>query len=96
MSGAYLEITLDIKPVNREAAAKVYRDYRGPFLSTINGAKTKDLLIRDNDVQVLHGFDSAEQAEKYLQSDLFNNDVVDALKPLLEKTPEIRIYSCLH
>ena len=95
MSGAYLEITLDIKPVNREAAAKVYKEYREPFLTTISGAKTKELLIRDDDVQVLHGFDTVEQAETYLQSDLFNNDVVDALKPLLEKTPEIRIYSCV-
>lgn len=93
MSGAYLEITLDIKPFNRDTAAKIYREYRGPFLTTITGAKSKDLLIRDADVQVLHGFDTVDHAEKYLQSDLFNNDVVKALKPLLEKAPEIRIYS---
>ncbi len=43
---AYLEITLKIDEANRPAAAKVYTDYRGPFLDTIEGALTKDLLIR--------------------------------------------------
>ena len=52
---AYLEITMKIDEANRPAAAKVYNDYRQPFLDTIEGALTKDLLIRDEDVQVLHG-----------------------------------------
>ena len=29
---AYLEITMKINEANRPAAAKVYTDYRGPFL----------------------------------------------------------------
>lgn len=49
---AYLQITMKIKNENRGAAAKVYTDYRKPFLDTIEGALTKDLLIRDEDVQV--------------------------------------------
>ncbi len=40
---AYLEITMKISKANRLAAAKVYSDYRGPFLETIKGALTKDL-----------------------------------------------------
>lgn len=52
---AYLEITMVINPENRPAAAKVYTDYRQPFLDTIEGALTKELLIRDEDVQVIHG-----------------------------------------
>ena len=72
---AYLEITMKIDAANRPAAAKVYSDYRQPFLTTIEGALTKDLLIRDEDVQVLHGFDSAEHAKDYLSSSLFQNDV---------------------
>lgn len=47
---AYLEITMKINPDKRPAAAKVYTDYRQPFLDTIEGALTKELLVRDEDV----------------------------------------------
>ena len=50
--------------------------------------------MRDEDVQVLHGFDQAGQAEAYLDSELFTRDVVGELKPLLAADPEIRIYTC--
>ncbi|MBS6952037.1 MAG: hypothetical protein LUH04_02335 [Clostridium sp.] len=89
---AYLEITMKIDGDNRPAAAKVYADYRGPFLETIPGALTKDLLIRDEDVQVLHGFDSAEHAQAYLTSGMFQNDVFVGLKPLWSADPEVKIY----
>lgn len=88
----YLQITLKIAPANRPAAAGVYQRYKAPFLNTITGAKSKELLIRDENVQVLHGFDKAEQAKAYLESGLFTADVVGALKPLLDAAPEIRIY----
>ena len=90
---AYLEITLKIDEKNRPAAAKVYSDYRQPFLDTIEGALTKDLLIRDEDVQVLHGFDSAEHAKAYLSSAMFQNDVFVGLKPLWNADPDVRIYT---
>ena len=45
---------MKINPENRAAAAKVYTDYRQPFLDTIEGALTKELLIRNEDVQVIH------------------------------------------
>lgn len=90
---AYLQITMKISNDNRPAAAKVYTDYRQPFLDTIKGALTKDLLIRDEDVQVLHGFDSAENAQAYLSSELFQNDVFVGLKPLWDADPEVRIYT---
>lgn len=89
---AYLEITIIVKEENRPAAAKVYSDYRGPFLEQIDGAVSKDLLIRSEDVQILHGFESAEQAEAYLLSKMFNDDVVTSLSPLLNANPETRIY----
>ncbi len=91
--GAYLEISLDIKPENRAAAAGVYLKYKAPFLEQIQGALSKELLIRTEDVQVLHGFSSEEEASKYLSSDLFGQDVVNALKPFLEANPEVRVYS---
>ena len=89
---AYLEITLNIDDKNRPAAAGVYKQYRDAFLTQITGAKSKELLIRDDDVQVLHGFDTADNARAYLQSALFMNDVVGGLDPYLKAQPDIRIY----
>ncbi len=90
---AYLEITMKIDEANRPAAAKVYNDYRAPFLKEIPGALTKNLLIRDEDVQVLHGFDSAEHAKAYLSSAMFQNDVFVGLKPLWSAEPDVKIYT---
>ena len=90
---AYLEITLKIKNENRAEAAAVYGKYKQPFLDGVAGAQSKELLIRDEDVQVLHGFSSEENAQAYLGTNLFTDDVVGELKSLLEADPEIRIYS---
>ncbi len=88
----YLEVTLEVASKNRDAAAGVYNEYKELFLETIPGAQSKSLLVRKEDVQVLHGFSSMEAAESYLASDLFTKDVVNALTPLLDAAPEIRIY----
>ena len=92
---AYLEITLSIVNENRPSAAAVYNKYKASFLKDIKGAKSKELLVRDEDVQVLHCFDSAENAAAYLKTELFNNDVVRELGPLLQKDPEMRIYNAV-
>lgn len=93
ITGAYLEITLKVNDSDRGAAAGIYSKYKQPFLKQINGAVSKELLIRTDDVQVLHGFKTQADAEAYLKTDLFNNDVVLALKPYLQASPEVRIYS---
>ncbi|MNT24196.1 hypothetical protein D3C72_1596590 [compost metagenome] len=93
MQKAYLQITLKVNVPEREAATKVYTTYKEPFLSGIIGAVSKELLVRDEDVQVLHGFRTEADAKAYLESDLFNKDVVVGLKDLLQAEPEIRIYS---
>ncbi len=90
---AYLQITMKIKESDRQSAAKVYFDYREPFLNTIEGAISKDLLVRDEDVQVLHGFDSKEHAAAYLESEMFRNDVATGLSPFFQADPEICIFS---
>lgn len=90
---AYLEITMKISESNRPAAAGVYTQYREPFLKTINGALTKELLISDDDVQVLHGFSSEDEAKAYLNSELFKNDVFVGLKGLWDSDPDVRIYT---
>ena len=89
---AILEITLAVDDDNRAAAAAVYNKYREPFLSGVKGATSKQLFVRDEDVQVLHGFASAEDATAYLSSDLFTANVAGELTPLLATDPEIRVY----
>ncbi|HHX37542.1 MAG TPA: hypothetical protein GX717_06135 [Clostridiaceae bacterium] len=90
---AYLQITMKISEKNRPAAAQIYSDYRQPFLDTIPGALTKNLLVREDDVQVLHGFDSVENATAYLESQLFQDDVFVGLKPLWDADPDVKIYT---
>ncbi|GKX58076.1 hypothetical protein [Leminorella grimontii] len=90
---AYLQITLDISEQNRAAAAAVYQKYKAPFLNNVDGAVSKELLVRKEDVQVLHGFKTEKQAEAYLGSQLFIEDVVEALKPYLNGAPDVRIYA---
>ncbi len=88
----FLQITLKVEAQNRAAAGEVYSRYRSPFLQTVPGATSKQLLVRDEDVQVLHGFESRAHAQAYLSSALFTADVVEALKPLLGAAPDVRIY----
>ncbi len=64
-----------------------------PFIDTVPGAISKQLLVRDEDVVVLHGFDTTAHAADYLKSRLFNNDVGIALKPLLAGGPDVRIHA---
>ena len=91
---AYLKVTMTIDPADRAAGAKIYySDYLQEFLDTVPGAKTKELLVRDEDVQVLHGFETAEQANAYLSSELFTTKVVPGLTPLFKADPDIRVYT---
>lgn len=95
MTSAFLEITLNIAQENRSNAGAIYTKYKQAFLSDVPGARSKDLLLRPEDVQVLHGFDTTENAENYLKTQLFQKDVVRELKPFLAGAPEIRIYECV-
>ena len=93
MPYAYLEITLLIEDDDRASAAEVYNEFKQPFLDHIKGARSKKLLLRNEDVQVIHGFDTAENAAAYLSSELFVNDVVKGLKPYLKAEPDVRVYA---
>jgi hypothetical protein len=55
---AILEITMKVSDADRPKAGAVYAKYKPPFLASVPGAKSKDLLLREEDVQVLHSFDS--------------------------------------
>ena len=52
-----------------------------------------EITMKIKDVQVLHGFASVADAENYLKSDLFTQDVVVELKPYFQSEPDVRIYS---
>ena len=78
---------------DRAVAAAVYNLYKPPFLKTVKGALSEELLVHAEDLQILHGFDSMENAQEYLLSDLFNNEVAVSLKPCLKATSDIKIYS---
>jgi hypothetical protein len=91
----YLQVSLNVAAKDRPAAAAIYSRFKAPFLAQAKGAKSKDLLVRDEDVQVLHGFDSVENAKGYLASALFTQDVVSALKPLLQAPPDMRVYAAV-
>ena len=90
---AFLEISIKVDEPDRPAAAAIYTQFKQPFMDNVPGALSKQLLMRDEDVQVLHGFKTVEDAQAYLKSDLFNLDVVKGLAPFLKADPEIRIYS---
>ena len=92
MKKAVLEITMQVSGADRPKAGAVYAKYKPPFLANVPGAESKELLLRDEDVQVLHTFASRAAAESYLASRLFGDDVVRELKPCLAAQPEIRIY----
>ncbi|MGW1784962.1 hypothetical protein ACWCQQ_38555 [Streptomyces sp. NPDC002143] len=89
---AYLEVTLQVAQADRSAAAGMYEKCKQPFLDTVPRATTKELLIRDEDVQVLRRFETAADAKAYLASDLFTRDVVGDDSPLLQAAPEVRLY----
>lgn len=88
----YLEISLDVLHKDRAAAVAIYSQFKPDFLEHATGAVSKDLLVRKEDVQVLHVFSSMEAANAYLGSSMFNGDVVTALKPLLQGPPDVRVY----
>lgn len=90
---AYLQVTMIIPNDKRQKAAAVYTTYRQPFLNSITGAISKELLIRNEDVQVLHGFDNAEHAKDYLNSELFSQHVFPELKATWSQNPEVKIYT---
>ncbi len=92
-TGAFLEITLNVANENRANAGGVYAKYKQPFLDQITGAQSKELLLREDDVQVLHGFATEADATAYLATELFQQDVVRELKPYLAANPEVRIYA---
>ena len=70
---------------SKTQAQAFYAKYKESFLKTVAGAKSKELLVRDEDVQVLHGFGSVEHANAYLKTEFFEKDVVPSLASCLTR-----------
>lgn len=70
---------------SKTQAQAFYAKYKESFLKTVAGAKSKELLVRDEDVQVLHGFGSVEHANAYLKTEFFEKDVVPSLASCLRR-----------
>ena len=92
---AYLQMTLAVPEEKRSAAAAVYVRYRRRFLDEVKGAVSKELLVRDEDVQVLHRFVTDQDAWAYLSSGLLLQEIMPELTPLTEGEAEIRIYTVI-
>ncbi|MCM1316097.1 MAG: hypothetical protein NC235_11225 [Clostridiales bacterium] len=47
-------------------------EYRQPFLDNVEGALTKELLVCDEDVQVIHGFDSMGNTQRLILTPIYS------------------------
>ncbi|MDF7673674.1 hypothetical protein PT277_09405 [Acetobacteraceae bacterium ESL0709] len=92
----YLQITLKISGVNRNRVVSLYQYYDALFLETVTGAHSRELLLRSEDLQVMYGFDTEKNAKAYLRSSLFTQDILGSIRPLLDTSPEIRLYQELY
>ena len=88
---ACLQIPLKVGGGDRQADAGVYQKYRQAFLDTTPGATSKELLVREEDVQVVHCFSAAE-AQACLGGEVFTHELVGVLSPLLQTDPDVHIY----
>ena len=93
MTTAYLQIVLKANSSSRGELTNTYNKLRDLFPEQIKGAKTQELLLSDEEVQLLYGFDTFEDAEAFLSTELYNNIILPALKPLISNNPEIKIYN---
>ena len=93
MEKAYLSVNMKIDSSRLPEVTKVYTNYWEKFLRTIHGARTKDLVIRNEDVQILHSFNSVEDAVGFLSSEMFQRAVFIDLQPYWNDELNVRIYT---
>lgn len=93
MEKAYLSVNMKIDSGKLPEVTRVYTSYWEQFLKTIHGARTKDLVIRNEDVQILHSFNSVEDAVGFLSSEMFQKAVFIDLQPYWNDELNVRIYT---
>ncbi|MFA5515544.1 MAG: hypothetical protein WDA20_04590 [Desulfuromonadales bacterium] len=90
---AYLQISLPVPPERRdEAITKVFLPSRQRFDELAEGAVSIDLLVRNEDLQVLAGFDTLEHARAFEKSPA-GRDLTGQLTKLAEKEPTVALYN---
>jgi len=92
MAKAYLDIILTIQGLDRAGVTAVYNLYKEPFLKTVNGALSDELLIHIDDLRILQGFKSREDAQCYFLSKFCTSDFITSLKPDIIGNPNVKIY----
>lgn len=92
MAKAYLDIKLTVEGLDRAGITAVYNLYKAPFLNTVKGALSNELLIHIEELRICHGFESMEDAQLYLLSKYFNTHFITSLKPYLIGSPNVKIY----
>ena len=93
MTKAYLQIALYVKNENAAAGAGVYAKYKESFLKTVAGAKSKELLVRDEGRAGASRLQQHGARKRVSKTELFEKNVVRELGSLLEKASQIRIYA---
>ncbi len=89
---AYLQMTLQIPQTKREEAiTKVYLPNRQRFLERVAGAVSMDMLVREEDLQILVGFDTLENARAYLASSA-GKEITSQLAGYARKEPVTAFY----
>jgi hypothetical protein len=89
----FVQVTLAIPESRREEAiTRIFLPARQRFLDRSPGAVSMDLLVREEDVQLLHGFDTFENSRVYLDSGFFR-DLIGQLGETAEKEPVTALYN---
>ena len=89
---SFLQMTLLVSQARREEAiTKVYLPNRQRFLERVEGAVSMDLLFREEDIQVLVGFDTLEHARSSLESPA-GKEMVSQFAGFTREAPRTALY----
>lgn len=89
---AYVVMTVDVPVEKRSEATRVYYMNKAFFLSGVEGAVCKELLLRDKDIKIVAGFSSMDNANAYLKNDMFTKDLFTGMKKFATTDPDVQVY----
>lgn len=91
--GAYVVMTVDIPTEKRNDATRAYYMSKTTFYNEVDGAISKELLLRDKDMKIVAGFSSLDKANAYLKNELFTKDLFTGMKKYSTSEPDVEVYS---
>ncbi len=90
---AYLQISLPVPQSRRdEAITRIFLPGRQRFAEQAEGGVSMDMLVRNEDIQVLAGFDTLESARLF-QNSPAGKELLGQLAAMAEKNPGTAIYT---